>query len=181
MNEMDRDLPSCLRALRHVYRRGPDWFQACHSLGLRSSSVLVHFVQWPHDWTKWPALFQFLMNEMDRDLLSCLRALRHVQRRGLDWFQQCQSLDLGCSSVLVHFAAWMHSWMKCRLYCDSSGRRWIGSSSLVCGYFGMPREEVSTGFNSVLPFFWVTHELLVHFTHGRMAGCNDQLIAIPHE
>ena len=26
MNEIDLEPPPCLRVLRHVYRRGPDWF-----------------------------------------------------------------------------------------------------------------------------------------------------------
>ena len=43
---------------------------------------------WLHGWTKLTALLQFLLNKIDRDLPSCLQVLRHVYRRGLDWFQQ---------------------------------------------------------------------------------------------
>ena len=74
-----------------------------------------------HGWTKRTALLQFLMNEMDCDLPSCLRVLRHVYRRGLDWFQQCRSFRLGYSCVLVHFVAWMRTaGRNGQLYCDSS-------------------------------------------------------------
>jgi hypothetical protein len=93
----------CSRVLRHVYRRGLDWFQQCQSFRLGYSSVLVHFVAYMHGWTKLTALLQFLLNKMDRDLPSCLQVLRHVYRRGLDWFQWCQSFRLGYPCVLVHF------------------------------------------------------------------------------
>ena len=102
---LDWKLPPCLRVLRHAYRRGLDWFQQHWSFRLGYSCVSpVCCMEDAHSWTK-RTLLGFFMNEMDRGPPSCLRVLRHVvYRRGLDWFQQCQSFLLGCSSVLVYIA-----------------------------------------------------------------------------
>jgi hypothetical protein len=88
LNKIDRDFPSCLQVLRHVYRRGLDWFQQCKSFRLGLKLSLLHLPHGRALWTKRTALLQFLLNKMDRDLPSCLQVLRHVYRRGLDWFQQ---------------------------------------------------------------------------------------------
>ena len=104
MNEMDRDLPSCLQVLRHVYRRGLDWFQqvSVFSFGVEKC-VLVQVTHGCALWTKWTAILQFLLNKMDCNLPSCLRVLWHVYRRGLDWFQQCQSF--GWFGLPVYFGS----------------------------------------------------------------------------
>jgi hypothetical protein len=117
-------------------------------------------------------LYCFLMNKMDRDLPSCLRALRHVYRRGLDWFQQCQSFGLGYSSVLVHFVAYTHGWTKrTALYVQlQHGQDGFRASIHVCEPFGMCKEEVLTGSNSLGPFVWSRKCVLVHFAQGRMAS-----------
>ena len=84
---MDWELCPCLRALWHVNRRGLDWFQQRRSFRLGYSCVLVPLVH-RHSMSGWQAQTYYLMNKMDHDLPSCLRVLRHVYRRGLDWFQQ---------------------------------------------------------------------------------------------
>ena len=48
--------------------------------------------------------------------------------------------------------------------------RWIESSVLVCGYFGMHEGEAFIGLNSVSLFVWVRKCILVCFALGRMAG-----------
>jgi hypothetical protein len=118
MNKMDRDLPSCLRALWHVYRRGLDWFQQPWSFrsGLTMCFGLYCACCWLHGWTKLTALLLgfLLMNKMDRDLPSCLRALWHVYRRGLDWFQQPWSFRSGLTMCFDLYCAccWLHGWTK---------------------------------------------------------------------
>ena len=43
--------------------------------------LLVHFA---HGWMKLPDVLQFLRNDMDRELPSCLWVLPHVNRRRID-------------------------------------------------------------------------------------------------
>ena len=86
---LDWKLPPCLRVLRHVYRRGLDWFQQCQSFRLGYSSVLVHFVAYTHGWIKWTTLCKTAAwTRWIPSIHPCLRVLWHVYRRGLDWFQQ---------------------------------------------------------------------------------------------
>ena len=150
---MDHKLPHCLRALWHVYRKGLDWFQWCQSFRFELTMCFGPFALcvvacW---WLgKTQDVLQFHINEMDRDLPSCLQALRHVYRRGLDWFQQSRSFRFGLTMCFGSF--WLqdaHSGRNGRLYCNSTWARWIGSSVLVCGYFSMYTEEVWIGSNSV--------------------------------
>jgi hypothetical protein len=111
MDEMDCQLPPCLRVLRHVYRRGLDWFQQRWSFRLESKMCFDAFCACMHFyWMRQPALLGIPMDKMDCDLPSGLQVLRHVYRRGLNWFQQCQSFRLGYSFVLVQFVTWMHGW-----------------------------------------------------------------------
>ena len=112
MNENDRDLPSCLQALRHVYRRGLDWFQQPWSFRLGYSSVLIHCVAWMRTAGRNADILQFLLNKMDRDLPSCLQVIRHVYRRGLDWFQQCRSFRLGSKMYFGPFGTFTHGWTE---------------------------------------------------------------------
>ena len=112
-----------------------------------------------HSWMKQTALLGYLMNnETDRDLPSCLQALWHVYRRGLDWSQQRQSFRLGYSSVLVLFVvtAYTHGCAKWTALCiRPHGQDGFQASILVCGYFGMYTEGDWIGFSSVSPFVWV--------------------------
>jgi hypothetical protein len=57
------------------------------------------------------AQMYYLMNKMDRGLPSCLRVLRHVYKRGLDWFQQYTrsasnrtEMDAQCCQSLESYA-----------------------------------------------------------------------------
>ena len=105
MDKMDCEIPPCLQVLRHVYRRGLDWFQQCESFRLGCSFVLVYTAHAAGCVAvrNLQLCWDSSLNENDRDHPSCLQALWHVYRRGLVWFQQCQSFHLGYSSVLVHF------------------------------------------------------------------------------
>ena len=58
-----------------------------------------------HGWMKQPDVLQFLMNSKDRELPSCLWVLRHVNRRGIDWFQRPPwSFRLGLAMCFGPFA-----------------------------------------------------------------------------
>ena len=88
LGKMDCRLYPSLRVIRRVYKRGLDWFQQPRSFRLGYSCVLVHFGPFCHKeafCTKRMALLQFLIDEMDCQLPPCLRVLRRVYRRGLDW------------------------------------------------------------------------------------------------
>jgi hypothetical protein len=236
LNENDRDLPSCLQALQHVYRRGLDWFQQSWSFCLGYSSVLIHCVSWmrtagrnagyiavPHQrdgsrpsllfagtsacikkrsqlvptavlvlsfglamsfcpfalriahcgaWQdETPDILQFHINEMDRDIPSCLWVLWRVYRRCLDWFLQCQSFRFGLFVCFDPFCTWTRTTgQNGRLGWDSTSTRWIATFPLVCGYFGMYTEEVWSGSNSVSHFVWVAHLFWSTLSHTRAAG-----------
>jgi hypothetical protein len=68
-----------------------------------------------------------------------------------------------------------------RLYCNSSWARWIGSSVLVCGYFGMYKKRSWLVSVASVFSFGVEHVSIL-FAHGctplvDMGG----FISIPHE
>ena len=135
-------------------------------------------------------LLQFLLNEMDRDLPSCLWALRHVFRRGIDWFQKwCRSFCTRYSLAFGPFTACTCGWMKRLHYCDyfMNQMHWelhpcLRAASLPAGMSAWIQERsglVPTA--SVLSFgvenvFWSISRCI-------MAANNEtsSTIATPHE